>query len=43
MQVVSQWMMYNIPVKALLYSLFCGLLEMLVLGSLYGFTLKTSA
>jgi len=43
MQVVSQWMMYNIPVKALLYALICGLLEMLVLGILYGFTLKTSA
>lgn len=43
MQVASQWMMYNIPVKALLYTLACGLIEMLVLGLFYGLTLKVSA
>ena len=42
MQVASQWMMYDIPATALLYTLICGLVEMLVLGLFYGFTLKTS-
>ena len=40
MQVASQWMMYNVPAKALLYTLVCGLCEMIVLGLLYGITLK---
>ena len=40
MQVASQWMMFNVPVKALAYSLVTGLGEMLVLGILYGLTLK---
>ena len=35
MQAASQWMMYNISVKTLIYSLTCGLFEMLVLGLLY--------
>ncbi|MGD9158447.1 MAG: hypothetical protein PVG39_08585 [Desulfobacteraceae bacterium] len=43
MQVASQWMMYNIPVKTLLYTLACGLIEMLVLGLFYGLTLKASS
>ncbi len=43
MQVVSQWMMYDIPAKNLLYTLICGLIEMLVLGLLYGITLKAPA
>ena len=42
MQVASQWMMYDIPLKALLYTLLCSLVEMLVLGMLYGFTLRHS-
>ena len=42
MQVASQWMMYDIPATALLYTLICGLVEMLVLGLFYGFTLKAS-
>ena len=42
MMVASQWMMYNVPLKALLYTLVCGLIEMLVLGLFYGFTLKAS-
>jgi hypothetical protein len=36
MSVVSNWMMYNIPVKSLLYTLVAGLGETLVLGILYG-------
>lgn len=40
MQVASQWMMYNVPVKALLYTLSGGFIEMLILGLLYGLTLK---
>ncbi len=40
MYTASQWVMFNIPVEALLYSLVTGLGEMLVLGVLYGLTLK---
>lgn len=40
MSVASQWMMYTIPIKTLLYTLFAGLGEMLVLGVLYGLTLE---
>lgn len=40
MSVASQWMMYTIPLKTLLYTLATGLGEMLVLGILYGLTLK---
>ncbi len=36
----SQWVMFNVPVTALLYSLVAGLGEMLLLGVLYGLTLK---
>jgi hypothetical protein len=43
MQVATQWMMFNIPASTLLYTLVCGLAEMLVLGLLYGLTLKPSA
>jgi hypothetical protein len=43
MQAASQWMMFNIPAGTLLYALVCGLAEMLVLGLLYGLTLKSSA
>ena len=39
MSVASQWMMYKVPVKTLLYSLLAGLVEMLVLGILYGLAL----
>lgn len=41
MNVASQWMMYKVPCKALVYSLVAGLGEMLVLGILYGLTLTT--
>jgi len=40
MYVASQWMMFNVPIRALLYTLITGLCEMLILGILYGLTLK---
>ena len=40
MSAASQWVMFNVPVKALLYSLVAGFGEMLILGVLYGLTLK---
>ena len=40
MSAASQWVMFNVPVTALLYSLVAGLGEMLILGVLYGLTLK---
>ena len=40
MSVVSQWMMYKVPLKTLLYTLLTGLGEMLVLGILYGLALQ---
>ncbi len=40
MQAASQWMMFTIPAATLLYSLACGLAEMLILGLIYGLTLK---
>lgn len=40
MSSASQWVMFNVPSKALLYTLVTGLGEMLVLGLLYGLTLK---
>jgi len=39
MQVASQWMMYVVPVKSLLYTLVAGLGEMLILGLIYGWVL----
>ena len=43
MYAASQWVMFNVPVQALVYSLVTGLGEMLVLGLLYGLTLKPAA
>jgi hypothetical protein len=43
MSVASQWMMYKVPGKTLLYSLFAGLGEMLILGILFGLTLHPLA
>jgi hypothetical protein len=40
MMSASQWMMFNVPPATLLYGLFAGLAEMLLLGILYGLTLK---
>lgn len=42
MYVASQWVMFSVPVSALLYTLAAGLGEMLILGILYGLTLKPS-
>jgi hypothetical protein len=42
MYVASQWVMFNVPIRALLYTLVAGLGEMLILGILYGLTLKPS-
>jgi hypothetical protein len=40
MSVASQWMMFKLPLKALLYTLSTGLVEMLILGILYGLALQ---
>ncbi len=40
MSVASQWMMYITPARCLLYTTIAGLGEMLVLGVLYGLTLR---
>jgi len=40
MSVAGQWMMFKVPLKALLYSLLAGLGEMLILGILYGLALQ---
>lgn len=36
----SQWMMFNVPIGTVLYLVVAGLCEMLILGILYGLTLK---
>jgi len=43
MSAASQWVMFRVPVEASLYSLAAGLGEMLILGVLYGLTLKPAA
>ena len=43
MQAASQWMMFDVPAGTLLYTSACGLAEMLILGLLYGLTLRASA
>ena len=40
MNSASQWMTINIPISTLVYILIAGLIEMLILGILYGLTLK---
>jgi hypothetical protein len=40
MSALSQWMMFKIPAKTLLYDLGSGLGEMLVLGILFGIALR---
>ena len=42
MYTASQWVMFNVPIGALLYSLVTGLSEMLILGVFYGLTLKVT-
>lgn len=43
MSTASQWMMYTVPVKTLLYFALAGLGEMLILGILYGLTIQPFA
>ena len=40
MYTASQWVMFKVPMQTLLYTLVTGLGEMLILGVLYGLTLK---
>lgn len=40
MGVAGQWMTFNVPGGALLYTLVAGLGEMIILGILYGLTLR---
>lgn len=40
MYVASQWVMFNVPETVLVYTLIAGLIEMLILGILYGLTLN---
>jgi len=43
MYVASQWIMFTVPLKTLVYLLLAGLVEAFALGSLYGLTLAGSA
>ena len=43
MSIASQWMMFRLPARTLLYSLASGLAEMLAIGLLYGLTLGSFA
>jgi hypothetical protein len=43
MYTATQWMMFNVPIETLLYSLITGLGEMFILGVFYGLTLKPTA
>jgi hypothetical protein len=40
MSLASNWMMFKIPGRTLLYTLLTGLGEMLIIGILYGLFLK---
>ena len=40
MSAASTWMMFDVPVSLIFYNFFTGLGEMLVLGILYGLTLR---
>ncbi len=42
MHVLAQWMMFPLPAGSLVYSLACGLAEMVILGLLYGLVLRPS-
>ncbi len=43
MDAASHWMMFQAPPAALLYSLAAGLVEMLILGILFGLALRPAA
>ncbi len=40
MHAASQWMMYTVPMKTVLYTTAAGLVEMILLGLVYGLFLK---
>jgi hypothetical protein len=40
MGVISNWMMFNIPAKTLIYLLLTGLVEMIILGIINGLIIK---
>jgi hypothetical protein len=40
MGVISNWIMFNVPVKTLIYMLLTGLIEMVILGIINGLILK---
>jgi len=40
MSAASTWMMFRVPIKTIAYGLIAALVEMLVLGVLYGLTLR---
>jgi len=42
MNAVSNWMMFKLPTETLVYGLATGLIEMLVLGILFGLTLPAA-
>jgi hypothetical protein len=41
MSAASNWMMFKVPFNTIVYYLLTGLVEMIILGFLYGLTLKT--
>ena len=43
MSAASNWMMFKVPMDTILYYLSTGLAEMLILGILYGLTLKPAS
>ena len=43
MSVASQWMMFQVPIKTMFYSLSAQFGEMLILGILYGLTLQPTS
>jgi hypothetical protein len=43
MYTATQWVMFKLPVRAILYTMVTGLIEMMILGVLYGLTLKPAA
>lgn len=42
MHTLTQWMMFPLPAGALVYSLACGLAEMVILGLLFALVLRPS-
>ena len=43
MSVASTWMMFRVPAGALVYSAMSGLVEMMIIGLIYGLFLKPAA